>query len=108
VVFKFDGIEDVSKMAAPTKTANEPPPPPGGIKLIGMDAADEDPRLIALPADVIKTTEPEFAKLKEAMDKDPNAFLQSATAGSGAHMSMSVKPGPRPVENNPIELSEKK
>ena len=115
VVFKFDGVEDISKMAAPAKPANDDAQPPGGIRLIGMDAADEDPRLITLPTDAIKTTESEFAKLKEAMHKDPNAFLQSAMAGSGANMSpngpqmhMSFKPGPQPVENNPIELPEKK
>jgi len=117
VVFSFDGIEDLRNMAAPAKTAADAPQPPGGIKLFGMDDLDADPRLIVLPTDAIKTTEPEFAKLKEAMHKDPNAFLQSAMAGSGAnmspngpqtHMSISIKPGPRPVENNPIELPEKK
>ncbi len=101
VVFKFDGIEDVSKMAA---TANNAAQPPNGMKLPGMELSDEDPRLIALPTDAIKTTGPEFAKLKEAMRKDPNAFVGQ----NGPHMSISVKPGPRPVENNPVELPEKK
>lgn len=104
VVFKFDGIEDVTKMAAPVKPANDAAKPPGGIRLPGMDDLDEDPRLIALPTDAIKTTEPEFAKLKEAMQKDPNAFI----GPNGPHMSMSIKQGPRSVENNPIELPEKK
>jgi len=115
VVFKFDGIEDISKMAAPAKPATNVAQPPGGIKLIGMDDSDEDPRLIALPTDAIKTTEPEFAKLKDAMHKDPNAFLQSAMAGSGANMSPNgpqmhadIKLGPQAVVNNPIELPEKK
>jgi len=104
VVFKFDGIEDVSKMAAPAKTANDAAHPPGGVRLPDMELADEDPRLIALPTDAIKTTGPEFAKLKEAMRKDPNAFVGQ----NGPHMSISVKPGPQPVENNPVELPEKK
>jgi GLPGLI family protein len=115
VVFKFDGMEDISKMTAPAKTANDMPQPPGGVKLFGMDDLDQDPRLIVLPTDAIKTTEPEFAKLKEAMHKDPNAFLQSAMAGSGANMSpngpqmrMDIKLGPQAVVNNPIELPEKK
>jgi len=116
VVFSFDGIEDAGKMAAPAKNGTDAPQPPGGIKLFGMEDLDADPRLIVLPGDAIKTTEPEFAKLKEAMHKDPNAFLQSAMAGSGAnmspngpqtHMSISIKPGPAPVENNPVELPEK-
>jgi GLPGLI family protein len=104
VVFKFDGIEDISKIAVPEKPANNPAQPPGGIRLPGMNDLDEDPRLITLPTDAIKTTEAKFAKLKEAMDKDPNAFI----GPNGPHMSMSIKPGPRPVENNPIELPEKK
>jgi GLPGLI family protein len=104
VVFKFDGIEDVSKIAAPAKPVNDAEHTPGGMKFPGMELADEDPRLIALPTDAIKTTGPEFTKLKEAMRKDPNAFIGQ----NGPHMSISVKPGPRPVENNPIELPEKK
>ena len=115
VVFKFDGIEDSSKMAGPAKSANDAEQPPGGLKLIGMDDSNADPRLIALPTDAINTTDTEFAKLKEAMRKDPNAFLQSAMAGSGANMGpkepqshMSIKLGPQAVVNNPVELPEKK
>jgi len=107
VVFNFDGIEDVSKMAAPAKTADDVAQPFHVIKLPGMDDMDEDPRLIAVPRDAIKTTAPEFAKLKAAMDKDPNAFI----GPNGPHMGlppMPVKPGQRPVENNPIELPENK
>jgi len=104
VVFKFDGIEDAGKMAAPEKPGNETTQLPGGMKLPGMEAADEDPRLIVLPSNAIKTTEPEFAKLKEAIQKDPNAFI----GPTGPHMALSVKRGPTPVENNPIELPEKK
>ncbi len=115
VMFRFDGIEDISKMAAPAKPANDAAQPQHAIVLIGMDDSDTDPRLIALPVGAIKTTEPEFAKLREAMHKDPNAFLQSAMGGSGADMSpngpranINIKMGPPPVVNNPIELPEKK
>jgi GLPGLI family protein len=104
VVFKFDGIEDISKISAPAKPVNNAAQPSGGIRLPGMNDLDEDPRLIALPTDAIKTTESQFAKLKEAMDKDPNAFI----GPNGPHMSISRKPGPRHVENNPVELPEKK
>ena len=104
VVFKFDGIEDISKISAPAKPVNSAAQPSGGRRLPGMNDLDEDPRLIALPTDAIKTTESQFVKLKEAMDKDPNAFI----GPNGPHMSISRKPGPRPVENNPIELPEKK
>jgi len=106
VVFKFDGVEDLSKMTGAMKTA---PQPPGGLKFFGLDDLDMDPRLIALPKNSIKTTEPEFAKLKEAMRKDPNAMLQMEMAGAGGpQMHADRKAGPRPVENNPVELPEKK
>ena len=49
----------------------------------GLDDIDLDPRLIVLPADAIKTTEPQLTKLKKAMHIDPNAFLQTAMAGPG-------------------------
>jgi GLPGLI family protein len=115
VVFKFDGFEDMSKTvsAAATKTDVPQQSEGGVVKLIGVDA-DTDPILIMLPADAIKTTAAEFTKLKEAMRKDPNAFMQSAMAGSGANMNVN---GPKtnmhiimtsPVENNPVELPEKK
>ena len=116
VIFKFDGLEDMSKMTAPAAGAGEIQAPPGAVtvKVIGIDDADADPRLIKLPTDGIKTTQKEFLNLRDAMRKDPNAFAQAAMAGSGANFSPN---GPRPtinikisptVENNPIELPEKK
>lgn len=117
VMFKFDGIEDISKMANPADAANGVLQPPGGMKLIGMEDMNADPRVIALPADAIKTTEKEFARLREAMQKDPTAFLQAAMAGSGnraftngsgPQMNGKIQLGPQPVVNNPIELPEKK
>jgi GLPGLI family protein len=115
VVFKFDGIEEISKMAGQIKMAINKPQPPGGLKFFGLDDVEVDPRLIVLPAGAIKTTEPEFVKLKRAMSKDPNAFLQSAMAGPGANMGPNgpqmhadKKMGAQPVENNPVELPEKK
>ncbi len=114
VVFKFDGIDDISKMAGSMKLATKKPQPPGGLKFFGLDDIDLDPRLIVLPTDAIKTTEPQLAKLKRAMHIDPNAFLQSAMAGpggmspNGPRMHADVKSGPQPVENNPVELPEKK
>lgn len=117
VQFKFDGIQDLSKLTKPATTPNEPHADGGMlVKVIGMDD-NQDPRAIALPADAIKTNEKEFAGLKEAMRKDPNAFAQSAMAAAGANAkingpgpknSMDIRMGPAPVENNPIELPEKK
>ena len=114
VVFKFERIEEISKMAASIKVATNKPQPPGGLKFFGLDDIDLDPRLIVLPADAIKTTEPQLAKLKKAMHLDPNAFLQSAMAGpggmgpNGPQMHADKKMGPQAVENNPIELPENK
>jgi len=114
VVFKFERIEEISKMAASIKAATNKPQPPGGLKFFGLDDIDLDPRLIVLPADAIKTTEPQLAKLKKAMHLDPNAFLQSAMAGpggmgpNGPQMHADKKMGPQAVENNPIELPENK
>lgn len=115
VVFKFDGIE---KVIQTDKAADAMPQAPAGMHIFTMGGDDnEDPNLIALPASGVKTTEKELANLKEAMRKDPDAFVQSAMAGSGMNMkpgasgnSMNIKiqPGPQPTINNPLELPEKK
>jgi GLPGLI family protein len=115
VVFKFDGMEDISKTAKPVPTEMQGQPGPVTVKLIGIEEADADPRLIKLPADGIKTTQKEFLTLRDAMRKDPNAFAQAAMAGSGggnfggngpkANINIRIVPT---VENNPIELPEKK
>ncbi|MCR8558903.1 GLPGLI family protein [Mucilaginibacter sp. BJC16-A38] len=118
VVFKFDGIEDLTKAPKASAAVNNDSQPTGGvmIKMIGMDDDDTDPNIIQLPSGGIKTTEKEFTNLKDAMKKDPNAFAQSAMAGSGANLqggpgpkpSINIKIGAGPVINNPIELPEKK
>ena len=71
--------------------------------------------LIAPPAGAIKTTQREFDKLKQTMQKDPQAFVQATMAGNRADgvkmdpIRVPKGPGPRgPVINNPIELPEKK
>jgi GLPGLI family protein len=118
VVFKFDGIEDLSKTPKVNSVAENDQQPAGGgmVKIIGADDDNTDPNLIELPSGGIKTTEKEFANLKEAMRKDPNAFAQSAMAGSGGNFQQGQGPktnikiqiGAGPVINNPIELPEKK
>lgn len=118
VIFKFDGIEDMSKMQKPATvaaTADDQIAHLGGAsKIIGLDDPNADPRIIQLPADGIKTNEQEFNKLKDAMKKDPQAFVQAAMGGSGANFKVNtattttqVQVVPT-VENNPIELPEKK
>jgi len=83
VVFKFDGIE--------------------------KPAAGEGMDVIKLPADAIKTTEADFARLKELSRKDPAAFSRMLTINAGGVPGVSgpqidSKPMAGPVINNPVEL----
>lgn len=69
--------------------------------------------VIKMPKDAIKTTEAELARLKETMQKDPDAFSKALTIQAGGVPGKSgpqidMKPTPAPVINNPIELPEKK
>jgi GLPGLI family protein len=113
VVFKYDGIEDISKMQKSEPAVGQVQPPPGmHIITIGGGDDNADPRAIELPTNAIKTTEKEFVHLKEAMRKDPNAFAQSAMAAAGANrgpdgpqMQMKIQVS-KETENNPIELPE--
>jgi len=74
-------------------------------------AAGNSLMLIKLPADAIKTTEADFARLKELARKDPAAFsrmlsLQAAgPGGTGPQMEVSIMADP--VINNPVELINK-
>lgn len=115
VVFKFDGMEE----AKPTPKAKEEAPQQGmpTVKMFGMEDANEDPNVIKIPTDAVKTTEKEFENLREAMRKDPTAFAQAAMAGSGVRMApagggpgggVKINMGAAPVMNNPLELPEKK
>jgi GLPGLI family protein len=120
VVFKFDSIEEVVSTAkAAAETISPQPQGMPSIKMIGMEDASEDPNVIKIPTDAVKTTEKEFENLREAMRKDPQAFANAAMAGSGSSVRMSpnggapgggvrVQMGSGPVINNPLELPEKK
>jgi len=105
VIFKFDGIE---KVIISTNNVTATDNNSRVYKLFGDLTGD--PNFIQPPAGGIKTTEKEFAKLQEAMHKDPNAFANSAIAADGPSpkMAMSIKQGPGAVINNPIELPEKR
>ncbi len=125
VIFKFNGFEEIKLSEVQTTPVQaEEIPAPGQPKVIitGIDVADSGPEyLLALPSKAIPTKEKEFLKLKEAMRKDPQGFVQSALAGSnipmnGAPSNLRVKQNPASsdpsakkgsVINNPIELSEK-
>ncbi|OOQ59159.1 GLPGLI family protein [Mucilaginibacter pedocola] len=132
VEFKFDGMEQVVASEKPADAANTPPPPPnpdGAVIRISGPDDNQDPNLIALPANAVRTSQKEFDKLQAAMRKDPQAFMaamggsagnagniaRSAPGGSagsgpvGQIRSVSVNVGGAPsVINNPLELPEKK
>ncbi|HEY4062711.1 MAG TPA: GLPGLI family protein [Puia sp.] len=75
----------------------------------GIEKVNE-PKSIKVPNDVSKITDLEFVKLEETAQKDPDAFIRmmSGPQADGRMMKVDMKPGPRPVNNNPIELPEKK
>jgi len=115
VRFAFDGIEkarmiDQSVAQASDNQVRMPPPLPG------TEDDLSDPTIIKLPEHATKTTEQEFARLREAARKDPSAFAQGMMASQGGDMAgdnghkmnVEVKAAPAPVINNPIELPEKK
>jgi hypothetical protein len=118
VIFQFDGIEKVAPPPGNDSSAvnNGSPTGNGGRMLFfGEDDSNVDPSIIKPPSDAIKTSEKDFSKLEAAMRKDPNAFIQSMMASSGANgqgpgpkMKMNIKAGPQLINNNPIELPEKK
>jgi len=110
VVFKFDGFEKAVPAPPGTRPADTDLPP------ILRDL-DDDVNLIGTPPRTIKTTQKEFDKLKETMEKDPEAFAQAVNAGNRAsaqgggekmdNIRVMKGPGPRgPVINNPMELPE--
>jgi GLPGLI family protein len=108
VVFKFDGVEKA--VPAPPGTGSAPADQPPILRDL-----DDDMNLIGTPPRTIKTTQKEFDKLKETMEKDPEAFAQAVVAGNRAdgvkmdNIKVGKGPGPHgPVINNPIELPEKK
>jgi len=108
VVFTFDGVEKAAPVPPKTGPATTDTPPI-------LQGLDDDMNLIGTPPRTIKTTQKEFDKLKETMEKDPGAFVQAVMAGNRAegvkmdNIKVARGHGPRgPVINNPIELPEKK
>jgi len=118
VVFKFDGLDNADKLEKPAPGDEAGTIKTGGtvVKMVGMADDVDDPSVIALPSTGIKASEKEFTNLKEAMKKDPQAFMQAAMGGSGANVRMNANPNSTskfqvsqgPVINNPLELPEKK
>jgi GLPGLI family protein len=116
VQFMFDGVEKITIAPKPDdKLAKikSDGPGPRMVMIGGNDSGD--PNIIQLPKDGIKTTDKEFTKLQAAMRKDPDAFVQSQVAMHNANrpagtdpVRLNIKLGPPQVNNNPIELPDKK
>jgi GLPGLI family protein len=111
VVFKFDGFEKA--VPAPPKTGSADADVPPILRDL-----DDDMNLIGTPPRTIKTTQKEFDKMKETMQKDPEGFAQAMNAGNHASAQAGgekmdnirvIKGSGRrsPGTNNPIELPEK-
>lgn len=112
VIWKFAGLEDVSKIAE--KPISVEDADKGSVKtnrLFGFAEEIYSFKTIELPENGIKTTEKEFTRLKETMKKDPQGFINSSLAGSGATVKITSVTSPttpvKNVINNPIELAEK-
>ncbi|MBS1661818.1 MAG: GLPGLI family protein [Bacteroidetes bacterium] len=114
VVFQFDGVEKTAaslpKLKSETGSTDDNDLPP---VLRGLN---DDPNVIVPPARTTKTTQKEFDKLRETMEKDPAAFAQALNAANNQsngprqdHIMVAPKGSqpPGPVINNPVELSEK-
>ncbi len=110
VVFAFDGVEKTvpSPMGQPVagNTDDKDLPP----ILRGLNY---NPNLIVPPAQLIKTTQKEFDKLRAAIDKNPAAFAQAANAANDRsdgpkmdHIILAPR-GSAPTVNNSVELPEK-
>jgi GLPGLI family protein len=76
-----------------------------------FDGVEKGANLIELPTDAIKTTEADFARLKQLSQTDPAAFSHALSAqaagpdGTGPQMDIHLSFDPEP--NNPIELTNK-
>jgi len=111
VVFKFDGVEKA--VPSPPRTA----PADEDLSPI-LHGLYDDLNIISPPAKAIKTSQKEFDKLIETMQKDPQGFAQAMMAARNAsvpgdgpkpdQIKIKARYGPPQVINNPIELPETK
>lgn len=109
VIFAFSGFETMKKEDAPVPKKMENPGPVSVI-LMGNTFNEFE---IKLPDNAVRTSAKEYNKLKAAMEKDPQGFMQTQMAGSGGNVrvvtgtQMAGAGGPVVKLNNPIELSDK-
>ncbi|RYE36673.1 MAG: GLPGLI family protein [Sphingobacteriaceae bacterium] len=115
VVFKFAGLEDVSKITESPDLTTETN---SNAEQLARNDENISLKTIALPKYGIKATQAELSRLEESTRKDPMAFMKTAMAGSGTSVKSIKVNGsnssmPATVTsvknkiNNPIELSKK-
>jgi GLPGLI family protein len=108
VKFEFDGFEQVHHTTeSPVEEPLELDPK---MSLKGLSTGDFlTAKTISLPKDAIKTTQKEFDRLKEAMRKDPQGFINSSGQVRMTNTTQLTKMAvPGDGITNPIELPEKK
>src|SRR5690606_25389727 len=109
VIFAFAGFETVKPEDAPAPQKQETP----GLENFSIKLNTFNEFEIKLPENAVRTSAKEFDKLKAAMEKDPQGFMQTQMAGSGGNVRvvtgtrMAGASGPVVKLNNPIELSDK-
>ena len=115
VKFGFAGMEmikgDTNKVPGKNnKFEKDAGLPTGFFDIQDLSSQEKE---IKLPGNAIKTSMVEFNKLREAMDKDPQGFMNAQMAGSGSTVRIensTIKKSNLRVKkifNNPIELPEK-
>ena len=109
VIFAFSGFETVKPEDAPVPEKQINP----GLENVSLKLNTFNEFEIKLPDNAMRTSAKEFDKLKTAMEKDPQGFMQTQMAGSGGNLRvvtgtrMAAPSGPVVKLNNPIELSDK-
>lgn len=85
---------------------------PEGLKGFKEDSFQD--KEIKIPDNAIKTSRAEFNKLREAMKKDPEGFVNAQMAGTASNLKITrtiTKTSDSTVKkntnNNPLELSDK-
>ncbi|MEX8548271.1 MAG: GLPGLI family protein [Mucilaginibacter sp.] len=109
VVWKFAGLEDVSKIAENSVSVAEADNSSERKSMTIFVRESYSFKIIELPKDGLKTTEKEFARLDKAVHENPTGFINAAYAAAGSSAkvySTSPVPARKPI-NNPIELSDK-
>ncbi len=108
VKFEFDGFDQVNNTAKSDEEAPLNGDP--NMSLKGLSTGELlTAKTISLPKNAIRTTQKDFDRLKDAMRKDPQGFINSSGQVRVTSVSQNTKVAlPGEAIMNPIELPEKK